>query len=135
MSNGKMSTAGRSIGAVLSGYAILVLGALMFQDALFGRLTYHSPSFDLVIGGGLTVVSAVVGGYVLAIVAPKRPMLHAVALAVWLCFETTMLYLSGDSPLWFDILTGGSNIIGVFVGTYVWLRLNDFQSQSSVLEH
>ena len=122
MSSTTMSTGMRSVGAVLLGYATLVLGAFIFQDALFGRLTYQSPPFDLIIGGGLTVVSAVAGGYLLALVAPKRPMLHAVPLAVWLCFETTVLYLGGDSPLWFDIITGGSNVAGVLIGAYARVR-------------
>ena len=132
MSIGMISLGFRSVGAVLLGYAVLVLGAFVFQDALFGRLTYQSPPFDLVIGGGLTVVSAVAGGYVLALIAPKRPMLHAVPLVVWLCFETTVLYLSGDSPLWFDIVTGGSNVVGILVGAYAWLRLQGIPNQPTI---
>ncbi len=132
MSIRMVSTAIRSIGAVLLGYAVLVIGALIFQDALFGGLTYQSPPFDLVIGGGLTVASAVAGGYVLALTAPKHPMLHAVPLVVWLCFETTMLYLSGDSPLWFDIVAGGSNVLGVLIGAYTWVRLNGIPDQPTI---
>ncbi len=132
MSIGLMTTAIRSIGAVLLGYAIIVLGALIFQDALFGGLAYRSPPFDLAIGGGLTVVSAVAGGYVLALTAPKHPMRHAVPLVIWLCFETTMLYLSGDSPLWFDIVTGGSNVVGVLIGAYAWVRLNGIPNRSTI---
>lgn len=133
MSIGMMFSGFRSIGAVLLGYAVLVVGALIFQDALFGGLTYQSPLFDLVIGGGLIVVSAVAGGYVLALTAPKHPMLHAVPLVIWLCFETTVLYLSGDSPLWFDIVAGGSNVVGVLVGAFTWVRLNGIPDQPAIL--
>ena len=129
---GIMSTGIRSIGAVLLGYAVLVLGALIFQDALFGGLTYQSPPFNLVIGGGMTVVSAVAAGFVLARTAPKHPMFHAVPLVIWLCFETTMLHLSGDSPLWFDIVTGGSNVVGVLIGAYAWVRFKGIPNQSTI---
>ena len=125
MSGGKFSNLARSIGAVVSGYAVLVIGAVIFQDALFGGLTYESPIFNIIVGGGLTVASAVAGGYTLAAVAPGRPLLHAIPLCAWLCFETTMLYLQGSSPLWFDIMAGGSNIVGVFAGAIVWDRLNN----------
>ena len=37
MSIGMISLGFRSVGAVLLGYAVLVLGAFIFQDALFGH--------------------------------------------------------------------------------------------------
>lgn len=115
----------RSIGAIVIGYATIVIAALVFQDALFGRVTHDSPLVAIVVGGGMTAVASVLGGYLLAHVAPSRPLWHAMFLMVWLCIETTLLYLEGNSPLWFDIMAGGSIVLGVLIGTLIWLRFHD----------
>ncbi|MDJ0654894.1 MAG: hypothetical protein QNJ40_12105 [Xanthomonadales bacterium] len=112
----------RSIGAPILGYATIVIGALIFQDALFGRVTHESSLTAIVVGGGLTVFACVVAGYVLAQIAPTSPVLHAVPLVVWLGIETTILHLEGNSPLWFDAMAGGSNVLGVILGVYIWIR-------------
>lgn len=116
----------RSIAAVILGYATIVAGAVIFQELLFGGISFHqSPWLHLVVGGGLTGFSAVVGGYLLAVVAPSRPMLHTIPLILWLGFETTFLYVTEVTagPLWFDIVSGGSLIVGVLVGAFAFLRL------------
>ena len=64
----------RSIAAVILGYATIAAGAVVFQTLLFGGISYlDSPWLDLIIGGGLTALSAVAGGFLLAVVAPFRP--------------------------------------------------------------
>ncbi len=117
-----MLTTMRSLGAVIVGYLTIVVGALVFQEGLFETLTHESSVLALLVGGGLTAVACVVAGYVLAHVAPSRPVLHAIPLVVWLCIETTILHLRGDSTLWFDVLAGGSNVLGVVIGVYMWGR-------------
>lgn len=114
----------RSIGAVVIGYATIVIGALIFQDALFDRVTHDSSLVAIVVGGGMTAVASVLGGYLLAQVAPARPFWHAIPLMAWLCIESTLLHLEGNSPLWFDIMAGGSNVLGVLIGTLIWLRVH-----------
>ena len=124
----------RSIAAVVLGYAIIVAGAVVFQELLFGGISYRdSPWLNLVVGGGLTALSAVLGGYLLAIVAPFRPMLHTIPLVLWLGFETTYLYVTEvtTGPLWFDIVSGGSLVVGVLVGAFVRLRLGPTSLQHS----
>ena len=119
-----MKTVLRSIAAPILGYATIVIGALIFQDAIFGRVTHESSLAAIVIGGGLTAVACVLAGYVVAIVAPSRPTWHAAPLVVWLGIETTLLHLQGNSPLWFDVMAGGSNMVGVIIGVYIWLRVH-----------
>ena len=119
-----MKTVLRSIAAPILGYATIVIGALVFQDAIFGRVTHESSLAAIVIGGGLTAVACVLAGYVVAIVAPKQPIWHAAPLVLWLGIETTLLHLEGNSPLWFDVMAGGSNIVGVIIGVYIWLRVH-----------
>lgn len=36
--------------------------------------------------------------------------------------ETTLLHLENQSPLWFDVLAGGSIIAGVVLGTSIWTK-------------
>lgn len=112
----------RSIGAPLAGYVAILIGAIVFQDLLFGGVTHHSPLVDLLVGGGMTTVAAVFGGYILAAIAPARPFLHATPLLIWLCTETTLLHLENQSPLWFDIFAGGSVIVGILLGMFVWTK-------------
>lgn len=121
----------RSVLAVVLGYATIFVGATVFQELLFGGISYlESPPPDLFIGGGLTALSAVAGGYLLAVIAPARPLLHVIPLVMWLCFETTYLYVTGISagPLWFDAVSGASLVAGVLVGAIVYLRLGSTAS-------
>lgn len=122
----------RSIGAVVIGYATIVIGALIFQDALFDRVTHDSSLVAIVVGGGMTAVASVLGGYLLAQVAPTRPFWHAIPLMAWLSIESALLHLQGNSPLWFDILAGGSLVVGVLIGTLIWLRVHKTPKPSAI---
>ena len=119
-----------SICAPIVGYATLVGGALLFQDALFGGVTHDSSWLAIVIGGGLTAMSCVLAGYLLACIAPSKPGLHMVPLVAWLCVETALLHVQTGSPLWFDVMAGGSNVFGVVLGVWIWIR----QHQHDALE-
>ena len=127
----------RSIAAVFLGYATIAVGAIVFQTLLFGGITYwDSQWLDLVVGGGLTALSAVAGGYVLAVVAPFRPMRHTIPLVLWLSFETTVIYLTDTTagPLWFDILSGSSLVVGVLIGAFAYTRLGSKSMQQGEAE-
>jgi len=114
-----------SIGTPILGYIVIVFAALVFQDAIFGRVTHESHISAIVIGGGLTALACVLAGYIIGRISPFAPMWHAAPLVVWLCVETTILHLRGGSPLWFDVMAGGSNAVGVALGCYLWVRLNE----------
>ena len=120
----------RSLSAPIAGYLTLVCGALLFQDVLFGGVTHESSPLAIVIGGGLTALGCVLAGYVLAWVAPSRPALHMTPLVAWLCVETALLHVQAGSPLWFDVMAGGSNVFGVVLGVWIWIR----QHQHDALE-
>ena len=127
----------RSIAAVFLGYATIAAGAIVFQTLLFGGITYwDSQWLDLVIGGGLTALSAVAGGCILAVVAPFRPMRHTIPLVLWLSFETTVIYLTDITagPLWFDIVSGSSLVVGVLIGAFAYTRLGSKSMQQGEAE-
>ena len=126
-----MKTVVRSISAPIAGYATIVIGALIFQEGLFGRVTHDSAITAIVIGGGMTAVACVAAGYLVAQIAPKAPVAHALPLVIWLSIETTLVHLEGNGPLWFDALAGGSNIAGVILGVWIWIRRNGSTDESS----
>lgn len=76
------------------------------------------------------------GGYVLTVVAPNRPMLHTIPLLLWLCFETTFLFVTEVTagPLWFDIVSGGSLVVGVIIGAFIFTRLGSTSTQEGKAE-
>ena len=114
----------RSIAAPIAGYITIVIGALIFQDLIFGLVTHDSSLLAIVIGGGMTSVMCVVAGYLLSLIAPFRPFLHALPLVIWLAIETTIVHFEFGGPLWFDAMAGGSNMVGVLLGVYVWKRIH-----------
>lgn len=115
----------RSIGSILIGYGAIVIAALIFQDALFGGISLSDSSLtEIAVGGGFTVIGATAGGYLLAAVSRRRPMLHASVLAAWLIFEGIYLFASGTTanPLWFDVVSSSSLAAGVILGSYAFVH-------------
>jgi hypothetical protein len=113
----------RSVAAILIGYAVMVAGAWLGQEAVFPGTDYGSPVLELLTVGVLTATLAGTGGAVTAILAPSRPFLHLLPMAVLISIETISLYVTGrvTGPLWFELLAGASLIGGTVVG--VWVAL------------
>jgi hypothetical protein len=116
---------GRSVAAVAVGYVLFVLGAWVAQEAILGGVSFHDPLGKLMLAAVLTPVSAVLGGFVTAALAGKRPLLHVTPMCLLITLETTVLYSSGkvDGPLWFEAGAGASLILGAILGAWAWLRL------------
>jgi hypothetical protein len=115
----------RSIAAIVIGYAVMVAGAWFGQESLFPRTEYGSPVLELLTVGVLTSVLAGMGGVVTAILAPSRPYLHLLPMAVLISIETVLLYITGrvTGPLWFELLAGASLIAGTVIGAWVALQV------------
>ncbi len=118
----RMNTLARSISAPILGYVTIVIGALTFQEGLFGSISPESSFITLLIGGGMTTVVCVAAGYLTSSIAPFRPIWHSTPLIIWLCVEATLLHLENGTPIWFDALAGGSNAVGVALGTMLYIR-------------
>jgi hypothetical protein len=115
----------RSIAAIVIGYAVMVAGAWFGQESVFPGTEYGSPVLEVLTVGVLTSVLAGMGGVVTAILAPSRPYLHLLPMAVLISIETVLLYVSGrvTGPLWFELLAGASLIAGTVIGAWVALQL------------
>ena len=115
----------RSIAAVAIGYAVMVAGAWFGQESVFPGTEYGSPVLEVLTVGVLTSVLAGMGGVVTAILAPSRPYLHLLPMAVLISIESVLLYVTGrvTGPLWFELLAGASLIAGTVIGAWVALQL------------
>jgi len=82
-----------------------------------------SSLIEIAVGGGFTVIGAIFGGYLLAMVSRRLPMLHASVLGAWLIFEGVYLFVSGatTNPLWFDVISSASLSVGVIFGSYAFV--------------
>jgi len=92
----------RSIGSVLVGYLIFAVSAFAFF-----RISGQSPHQDappVVMFGSILVgvVSALLGGYVAAWLAGRRPLAHGVAVALVLALGATVSLVStlGHGAIW-----------------------------------
>ena len=84
----------RSIAAIVIGYAVMVAGAWFGQESVFPGTEYGSPVVKLLIVGVMTSLLAGMGGAVTAILAPSRPYLHLLPMAVLISIETISLYVT-----------------------------------------
>ena len=108
--------------AVICGYIVLVLLATLVQEIWLGGVSYrNSSNTTLVLAGVFTPLSAVVAGYVIASIAHRWLIAHALPVCLAIAVETTFLYRTGrvDGPLWFEALAGASLIGGVFLGMWI----------------
>ena len=115
----------RVIGSLLVGYLVIVIGAILGQDLLFGGVSSYdeSPASTLWIAGGLTTLGAVAGGAAMAWISKFHSWVSVSLLGTWLAFERIYLARQGilDNPLWFDAVAGGSVIAGVALGAFLYV--------------
>lgn len=116
----------QSILAIVVGYVIFVLGATVAQETILGGVSYQNSRPEILVAAGLlTPLAAAIGGAFTAAVAPKRPLLHLVPMALLIIVETTTLYMLGrvDGPLWFEAAAGLSLVAGAVAGGYAVVRV------------
>lgn len=124
-----------SVAAVIAGYVVLVLLSTLVQEDLLGGVSYVDSGLGVLIAAGvLTPLCGIVAGLVTAAIAPRRPVLHAVPMALGIAVETTALYVTGrvDGPLWFESLAGGTLIAAVLAGAWCYGRFGEYRSRKSL---
>lgn len=92
----------RSIGAVVFGYLLFAFSAFAFFR-LSGQPPHQDAPLSLMLGSvAVGVVAALLGGYVAAWLAGRRPLAHGVAVALLLVLGATISLLStlGHGAIW-----------------------------------
>ena len=110
--------------AFIAGYAAMVIGLYISQDAFFGGIVIgETKLWQLAIAGIGALGSAFIGGLVAARLAPIKNMTAPIILALETVVESIYLYLGGafPNPLWFDIMSELTLLIGILAGGYYYL--------------
>jgi hypothetical protein len=116
----------RSVGAVLAGFAVITLGTVLTFTVLVSDFGYRTSSnTELLIGTLGALTSGLAGGLLAGLLAARRRLLHAAALAIPIALDTASIVVSsgpGSDPLWFDL--GGSLIllVGALAGGFLIAR-------------
>ncbi|MCZ6596976.1 MAG: hypothetical protein O7B99_05000 [Planctomycetota bacterium] len=121
----------RSIVAIVGGWFAM---ALPIIAAFFvWVLRYGDPTETGVFPGtgfllfqvGLGFLSAILGGFVAALLAPSRPLLHVLALVVigWFLAFVSMVFSSnmatGEEPIWFQLSNPVVMLFGMPLGGWL----------------
>lgn len=117
----------KSLIAIVLGYVVMVAGAWTAQEGIFPGVAWGYPSVAMVLAlGFVTSAMAGAGGAVTAFLAPSRPYLHLIPMALLVSAETIYLYAAGKvhGPLWFELLAGASIITGTVIAAWValWIK-------------
>lgn len=113
----------RSVAAVLVGYVTMVVLITLVQESWFGGVSLQKSSPGVLVAAGAgTFLAAVIGGAVAGLIARAHPQLHALAMCVLVCVETTYLVLTGrvGGPLWFDMMAAASLVVGIMAGATLY---------------
>lgn len=109
----------RSILAILTGYAVFTaIADLLFPFWVLPRLEDASAEDLLWLTLIGCFVAAAAAGWVAVTVAARRRWKHVQALVALLLVAAAirLLWSAGAEPMWFQIATIGSQVVGVFVG-------------------
>jgi hypothetical protein len=109
----------RTIAGTIVGEIALIALTTVAQEVIYHGISYNgSPTPDLILGGLLTVLAAVMAGVIAAFVGGKTNFWPHIFISIIIMTETFYLISKGVSndPLWFDIMAGLSLVIGVWVG-------------------
>jgi len=110
--------------AIFAGYAIMIIGLYISQDLFFGGIEIGKTKiWELAIAGFGAFISAFAGGLVTGKLAPVKNMIAPTILAVETMIEATFLFIEGQfpNPLWFDILSELTLVVGILAGGYYYL--------------
>ena len=121
----------RSVAAVVAGYMVIGIGTVLTLSVLLGDVSYADASVgEHAVGALGTILSGLLGGYVAAWVAGRKPIGHAFAVVLILIVETTWIVTQGigPNPAWFD-LAGGLTLMATAV-LGAWIRARRAGSQS-----
>ena len=111
--------------AVIAGYAIMVIGLFISQDAFFGGIVIgETKIWELAIAGVGAFLSAFAGGYTAQKFSPFRNWIAPFIIGAETIVESIYLFRSGKfpNPLWFDIGAEFTLLFGIFCGAYFYMK-------------
>ena len=98
----------RGILAVVAGYIVMAIGVVTVTGAVAVLFpTWSSPenAAYVIFNLGFSLVFALAGGYVTAVVAKRAPLRHAIALAAlaFILAIISMVVETGPQPRWYQL--------------------------------
>ena len=125
---------GRSILAVIAGYAVMAIAVMaLFAIWFRGQVPTEAPSSEFMLFSiAYAFVFAVLGGYITALIARRSEMKHVLVLAAFglLMGIVSMITAAGQEPLWYQITNMVVMMAAVILGGY--LRMKKTQAQAGL---
>ncbi len=122
----RLLPAARSIGAVITGFAVVTLGTIFTFTVLVDDFGYYTSGLaELVIGACGAAASGLAGGAVAGWLAARKPLQHAAALALPIALDTASIVAAagpGSDPLWFDLGGSATLLASAVVGGWMVAR-------------
>ena len=109
----------RIVLAFIAGEFALNVLTYFVQEILFNDIRWTTSSwFDLIVGGALTTLAAVIAGMVARIVSKFYFLIIPTIISILIVAETIWIIQTrlGDNPVWYAALAGLSLIIGIWLG-------------------
>ena len=121
---GKLWNVLRSVGSIILGYAVIVLGTSIGFKYVASSEYYGVSPFEKMLAAGVAVFSGLAGGYVAGWISPSRPVLHAAGVILFLIMDTTYVVTSGisKSPVWFDLMGAATLMVTSVVGGLLYQK-------------
>ena len=127
----KIPRAFRSLGAVVAGYAVIVIGTILVLSILLENVTYAEASlWQHAVGAIGTILSGLLGGYVAARLSGRQPVGHALGVVLILVVEMTWILTTGvgSNPAWFDAAGGLTLMVMAVLGALAYAKRGGLQS-------
>ena len=112
------------LASVLGEIALILLTTIV-QEVLFDGISFAtSTNIDMIFGGLATFFAAVIAGIIAAAITKASTRIPSIIISMLIVAEMIYLWLSGtlDDPIWLDMLSGLSLIMGIWLGYYVVKR-------------
>jgi len=113
----------RSAASVVAGYATIVVGTVLTLTVLLGDVSYFDArQWEHAVGAVGTIASGLLGGFLAAKVAGRRPLAHAAAVVAILIVEITWIVTQGigPNPAWFDLAGGLTLMATTVLGAWIY---------------
>ena len=113
----------RSLFAVVAGFLVIGLGTTLTFTVWLGGIGFHTSSpTELALASVGALASGLAGGLVAALLAARRPLLHAAALLIPIALDTGSIIVFGRSadPAWFDLGGGATLALGALAAGYLF---------------